>query len=160
MSNIIHPTANSGLPSSPQSKAQQLSSQLNAMLSHARKHQKLDPHDELTHNAQELVSQSFFGTLLKQAQQSPFHSDMFEGGKGGAAYQEMFNQKIAEHMSRGAGSKLVRPLIHKFQAGKAYKKHKSTHQKHKIHGLGSQAHHSGSQSGSQQVSSFLANMGA
>ena len=134
----------------------QFMSQLSNLSAHAHQKEKLDSRDELTHNAQELVSQSFFGTLLKQAQKSPFHSDMFEGGKGGEAYQELFNQKLAEHMAHGVGSKIVRPLVHKFHAGKAYQKHKHTaaHAKHHVHGFGANS------GGSKSVSSFLANMGA
>ena len=132
----------------------ELKSQTAALLAHARRHTKLDPHDELTQKAQDLVAQSFFGTLLKQASQSPFHSDMFEGGKGGAAYQEMFNQKMAEHMSRGVGSKIVRPLIHKFQAGKAYQKHKSAKAAHHTHGFGAAA----AGHNAHQASAFLGSM--
>ena len=134
----------------------QFMSQVGSLTAHAHKKEKLDSNDELTKNAQQLVAQSFFGTLLKQAQKSPFHSDLFEGGKGGEAYQEMFNQKLAEHMAHGVGSKIVRQLVHKFHAGKAYQKHKhsAAHSKHHIHGFGANS------GGTKSVSSFLATMGA
>ncbi|MBV8779807.1 MAG: hypothetical protein JO353_00285 [Phycisphaerae bacterium] len=129
---------------------------LGSILNHAHKRERLDPRDELTKNAQQLVSQSFYGTLLKQASKSPFHSEEFEGGRGGEAFQELFNQKLAEHMARGAGSKLVRPLVHKLQAGRAYQKHKSTHSKgHHVHGLGSGQAGKASPSTSQFLSHFV-----
>jgi Rod binding domain-containing protein len=90
-----------------------------------QKKQKLDPHDPLVQQAQKLVSQTFYGTLLKQARNSPFKSEIFDGGRGGQAFGEMLDQHLADHMSRSTGSKLVGALAHKLSANGAYKKHKS-----------------------------------
>jgi Rod binding domain-containing protein len=87
----------------------------------------LDPHDPLTKQTQKLVAQTFFGTMLKQMRQSPFHNDMFEGGHGGAAFNELLDQHLADHMTRGAGSKLVHSFVRKFQAIQAYKKQTEKH---------------------------------
>ncbi|QOV91524.1 rod-binding protein [Humisphaera borealis] len=71
--------------------------------------------------ARQLVSQTFFGTMLKQMRDSPFKSDLFEGGRGGAAFSSMYDQKLVEQMSRGAGKKLVDSVVSKFtKAKKAY----------------------------------------
>jgi len=91
---------------------------------HAHKKQQLDPHDPLTKEAQKLVSQTFYGTLMKQARNSPFKSDLMDGGRGGEAFGEMLDEHLADHMSKSTGSKLVHSLVSKMQANGAYKKHK------------------------------------
>jgi Rod binding domain-containing protein len=90
---------------------------------HAHKKEPLDPHDPLTKQAQKLVSQTFYGTLMKQARNSPFKSDMMDGGRGGEAFGEMLDQHLADHMSKSTGDKLVHSLVNKMQAGGAYKRH-------------------------------------
>src|SRR5688500_11582533 len=40
-------------------------------------------HAQLNTHAQKLVSQAFFGTMLKQMRNSPFKSELFSGGRGG-----------------------------------------------------------------------------
>jgi Rod binding domain-containing protein len=84
----------------------------------------LDPHDPLTKQAQKLVANTFYGTLMKQARNDPFKSEMFDGGRGGEAFGEMLDQHLADHMSRSTGSKLVRSVVNKLQANKAYRQHK------------------------------------
>ena len=71
-------------------------------------------------HARQLVSQTFFGTMLKQMRDSPFKSDLFEGGRGGQAFSGLFDQKLIDQMSRGAGNKLVNAVVRKFDAKKAY----------------------------------------
>jgi len=61
--------------------------------------------------AEQLVSQTFFGTLLKQMRQSPWKSEMFSGGRAGQAYQQMFDQHLVEKLGRGAGRRLVDSLV-------------------------------------------------
>ena len=73
-------------------------------------------HEELTRTTEQWVAQSFFGTLMKQMRDSPFKSDLFEGGRGGQAFQEMHDQRLVEHMSRGAGRKLVASLVRKIES--------------------------------------------
>lgn len=78
------------------------------------------PADELTATAQKFIAQTFFGTLLKQMRDSPFRSQLFEGGRGGQAFTSMFDQRLVEHMSRGVGRKLADSIARRLQRRKAY----------------------------------------
>jgi Rod binding domain-containing protein len=77
-------------------------------------------HEQVVEQAQKWVAQTFYGTLLKQVRHSPFHSKLFEGGRGGEAFQGMFDQQLADHMARGTGRKLVNAIARKIEAKKAY----------------------------------------
>lgn len=79
-------------------------------------------HDQLVKQTQKWVAQTFYGTLLKQVRQSPFHSNLFEGGRGGQAFGSLYDQQMAEHMARGTGQKLVNQIVRRIEAKKAYKK--------------------------------------
>ena len=79
-------------------------------------------HEKISNQAQKWVAQTFFGTLLKQMRNSPFKSKLFEGGRGGEAFQELFDQRLADHMARGAGHKLVNAITRKIEARQAYAK--------------------------------------
>ena len=79
-------------------------------------------HDKLVKQAQVWVSQTFFGTLLKQMRESPFKSELFSGGRGGQAFSELYDQRLAERMSRGAGTKLVNSIVRKIEGKAAYEK--------------------------------------
>jgi Rod binding domain-containing protein len=82
-------------------------------------------HNELTRQAEQWVGQTFYGVLLKQMRESPFRSDLFEGGRGGQAYGPLYDQKLIEHMSRGTSHSLVKSLVRKLEAGAAYRKQQS-----------------------------------
>lgn len=71
--------------------------------------------EKLTAQAQKWVSQTFFGTMLKQMRNNPFKSDLFSGGRGGQVFGEMFDQQLAERMARGSGSKLVNSIVRKLE---------------------------------------------
>ena len=71
---------------------------------------------------QKWVGLTFFGSMLKQMRNSPFKSEIFDGGRGGEAFGSMFDQQIAERMSRGSGAKLVNAIVKKIEANKAYSK--------------------------------------
>jgi len=77
-------------------------------------------HEKIAGQAQKWVAQTFFGTLLKQMRNSPFKSKLFEGGRGGEAFQSLYDQRLADHMARGAGHKLVNAITRKIEARKAY----------------------------------------
>jgi Rod binding domain-containing protein len=79
-------------------------------------------HDKLVDQTRTWVGQTFFGTLLKQMRDSPFKSELFSGGQGGQAFAQLHDQRMAEHMARGAGSKLVNTIVRRIEANAAYRK--------------------------------------
>jgi Rod binding domain-containing protein len=79
-------------------------------------------HEKLVKQTQTWVAQTFFGTLLKQMRNSPFKSDLLEGGKGGEMFAGLQDQHLAEHMTRGAGAKLVNSIVRRIEANAAYNK--------------------------------------
>jgi Rod binding domain-containing protein len=68
-------------------------------------------HKKLVQQSQKLVSQTFYGTLLKQIHDSPFKSKLFDGGRGGEAFSSMLDQHLADRMARGTGKKLVNSMV-------------------------------------------------
>src|SRR4051794_30654314 len=60
-------------------------------------------HDRIKKQAEKWVSQTFFGTLLKQMDDSPFKSELFSGGRGGQAFSSLYHQQLADRVARGAG---------------------------------------------------------
>ena len=83
-------------------------------------------HDRLVGQAETWVAQTFFGTLLKQMQESPFKSDLFSGGRGGQAFSSLYHQQLTERMARGAGGKLVNSIVRRIEATSAYQKQQRT----------------------------------
>ena len=79
-------------------------------------------HDKLLDQAQRWVSQTFFGTLMKQLRDSPFRSKLLDGGRGGEAFGSLYDQHLADHMSRGVGRKLAESIAKKIEARTAYGK--------------------------------------
>ena len=79
-------------------------------------------HEKLERQTRNWVAQTFFGTLLKQMENSPFKSELFSGGRGGEAFSSLYHQRLAEHMARGAGSKLVNSIVRRIEAKAAYQK--------------------------------------
>src|SRR4051795_2327835 len=73
-------------------------------------------HDRLVKQTQTWVAQTFFGTLMKQMRESPFKNDLLDGGRGGQAFSELYDQHLSERMSRGAGSHLVNSIVHRIEA--------------------------------------------
>lgn len=83
-------------------------------------------HAALVDQVRKWVGLSFFGTVLKQARQSPFRSKIMDGGRGGEMFGQMYDQQIAQKLGRGAGSKLVDSVVHKLEAHRAYAQHSNT----------------------------------
>jgi Rod binding domain-containing protein len=79
-------------------------------------------HQHLTRQAQKLVSQTFFGTLLKQMHESPFKSPLLDGGRGGQAFQPLMDQHLADRMARASGKKLVRGIVRQLEGREEYRK--------------------------------------
>ena len=66
----------------------------------------------LVKQARVWVSQTFFGTLLKQMHESPFRSELFSGGRGGQAFSSLFDQHLTERMAGGkSADKLVNSIV-------------------------------------------------
>jgi Rod binding domain-containing protein len=73
-------------------------------------------HDKLVKNARIWVAQTFYGEMLKQMRNSPFKSDLFDGGRGGEAFANQLDQKLAERMASGhAGDRLVQAIVRKIE---------------------------------------------
>jgi len=89
----------------------------------AHTHAKPSQHDALVAQTRKWVAQSFFGPILKQMRQSPFRSDLFDGGRGGEAFDELYDQELTNHMTRGTGGKLVNSIVNRIEAKKAYAMH-------------------------------------
>jgi Rod binding domain-containing protein len=71
--------------------------------------------ERLTKEAERWVSQTFFGTLLKQMHESPFKSDWLSGGRGGEAFSPLYDQHLADRMARASGRQLVNSIVKQIQ---------------------------------------------
>ncbi len=81
-------------------------------------------HQKLRRAAEKLVAQTFFGTLLKQMRQSPFHSELFGGGRGGQAYSALYDQVLSDRMAHsGTAQKLVDSIVRRNERANAYARH-------------------------------------
>ena len=81
-------------------------------------------HDKLVKQSQRLVSQTFFGTLLKQMHSSPFKSELLDGGHGGEAFSSMLDQHLMDRMAaHGSAKKLVDSIVKSIEQGEAKRKH-------------------------------------
>ena len=70
----------------------------------------------LVKQARVWVSQTFFGTLLKQMHDSPFRSELFSGGRGGQAFSSLFHQHLTERMAGGKSAEsLVNSIVKKIE---------------------------------------------
>jgi Rod binding domain-containing protein len=105
-------------------------------------------HDALVKQTEKWVSQTFYGEMLKQMRNSPFKNKMFEGGQGGEAFNQMFDAKLADKMSKGAGKKLVDSIVNKIE--KAKNAYGATARTTKVSHKPNKAH---------STPAFLANMG-
>jgi Rod binding domain-containing protein len=83
---------------------------------------QLSQHDQLVKQTQNWVAQTFFATLLKQMRDSPFKSDLMDGGRGGQAFASLYDQQLAQRMSHAGGKKLVNSIVRKIEASAAYRK--------------------------------------
>lgn len=68
-------------------------------------------HNALVKQSQHLVAQTFYGTMLKQMRESPFKSELFDGGRGGEMFSSLLDQRLADHMSKSTGNKLVNSIV-------------------------------------------------
>jgi Rod binding domain-containing protein len=77
-------------------------------------------HDKLVKQTQQWVGLTFFAPLLKQMRESPWRVDWLDGGRGGQAFSEMYDEQLSMRMARGAGTKLVNSIVNKIERKKAY----------------------------------------
>jgi len=80
----------------------------------------LSQHQKLIQQTRKWVAQSFFEPMLQQMRKSPFHSDLFDGGEGGKAFNTMFDERLSERMASDASDTLVKSIVRKIEGGKAY----------------------------------------
>ncbi|HZZ43230.1 MAG TPA: rod-binding protein [Tepidisphaeraceae bacterium] len=83
------------------------------------------PHAQLVAQTQKWVAQTFYGTILKQMHNSPFKSEIFDGGRGGEAFSGLMDQHLAERMAKGGNNKLVKTIVRRIEARAAYAKQKN-----------------------------------
>ena len=69
-------------------------------------------HQKIQKQAQKLVADAFYGTLMKQMHDSPFKSELFSGGRGGEAFQGLLDQKLSDHMAAATHNPLVHAITH------------------------------------------------
>jgi Rod binding domain-containing protein len=79
-------------------------------------------HAQLEGFAQKWVAQTFFGAMLRQMRNSPFKSELFSGGHGGDAFQQLYDQHMAERMARGAGRSLAASIVRHIERQRGVKK--------------------------------------
>jgi len=59
--------------------------------------------------------------MLKQMRNSPFKSDMLDGGRGGQVFQGQMDQKLAERMAAShAGDRLVQSMVRRLEPKELY----------------------------------------
>ena len=82
---------------------------------------QLQQHNKLEKTARIWVAQTFFGEMLKQMRNSPFKSDMLDGGRGGQVFQGQLDQKLAERMAAShAGDRLVQSMVRRLEPKELY----------------------------------------
>ena len=86
-------------------------------------------HDQIVKHTQRVVSQAFFGTLLKQMHEGPFKSKMFDGGRGGEAFSSLLDQNLSDRMASGSGKKLVNAMVKHIERAKNINQHSAPRKK-------------------------------
>jgi Rod binding domain-containing protein len=99
------------------------SKHVNTQLGHLRGRHPLTQHEKLVEQTRKWVATTFFAPMLKQARQSPFRSNLLDGGRGGEAFGSMYDQELAQRMTRGTSNKLVNSIVNRIEGRKAYAKH-------------------------------------
>ena len=98
---------NSGLTSARQTNA------LNQIV--GQKNAPISDRSTLERTASQVIAQTFYGTLLRQIQNSPFKSELFSGGRGGQAFGAMFYDHLATKMSSSIDPRLARTLVKRYE---------------------------------------------
>jgi Rod binding domain-containing protein len=80
----------------------------------------LSQHDKLIEQTRKWVAISLFEPMLQQMRNSPFRSDLLDGGSAGKAFESMYDERLAERMASDASDTLVQSIVRKIEGGKAY----------------------------------------
>ncbi|MGD0766774.1 MAG: rod-binding protein [Tepidisphaeraceae bacterium] len=83
----------------------------------------LSTHDKLVQQTRKWVALSFFEPILKQMRDSPFHSDLLDGGSGSKAFASMYDERLAERMASDASDSLVKSIVRRIEGSNAYARH-------------------------------------
>jgi hypothetical protein len=65
----------------------------------------------------QLLAQTFYGPMLKQMHDSPFKSELFSGGRGGEAFNELLDQQLITHAAgteSGSGGRLAKSIARQY----------------------------------------------
>jgi len=82
----------------------------------------LSHHDKLIQQTRKWVAMSFFEPMLKEMRNSPFHSNLMDGGEAGKAFGSMYDERLSERMASDASDTLVSSIVRKIEGSKAYAK--------------------------------------
>jgi Rod binding domain-containing protein len=77
-------------------------------------------HDKLVQQTRKWVAMAFFEPMLKEMRNSPFRSDIMDGGEGGKAFEAMFDERLSERMASNASDTLVKSIVSRIEGSKAY----------------------------------------
>ena len=83
----------------------------------------LTAHQKVQKQAQKLVADAFYGTLMRQMHNSPFKSELFSGGRGGEAFQSLLDQRLSDHMAAATNNPLVHAITHRLERPRNLKGH-------------------------------------
>jgi Rod binding domain-containing protein len=83
----------------------------------------LSKHDQLVQQTRKWVAISFFEPMLKQMRDSPFHSNLLDGGSGGKAFASMYDERLSERMASDATDSLVKSIVRRIEGSQAYARH-------------------------------------
>jgi Rod binding domain-containing protein len=80
----------------------------------------MSQHDKLVQQTRKWVAMAFFEPMLKQVRESPFHSDLLDGGEAGKAFGAMYDERLAERMASSASDSLVRSIVNRIEAKRSH----------------------------------------
>jgi Rod binding domain-containing protein len=75
-------------------------------------------HEALLRQTRKWVGMTFYGTLLKQVRDEPFHSDTLDGGQGGKMFGAMLDQQLSTRMGNAGAGKLVNAIVNRIEQHK------------------------------------------
>lgn len=67
----------------------------------------IEARESLRRHAGEFVGNIFYGTLLKELQNTTLKSELFHGGRGEEAFRGMLNMELARRMGQSPGDPIA-----------------------------------------------------